>query len=249
MACDGAAITAGRRPATGSVLGGACGRSRSARAVLVVAVTTLIAAAGPADAAFAVAPTRAAQPALVLRVGARGPAVRALQDGLAGLAFLPWSGVDGRFGLQTWHAVVAFQGCNRLSRDGIAGPRTLRALSLARRPAPWSTARGIEIHVSQQVLMLVGAGRVQRVIHVSTGMNGTTPAGHFRIYRRDRLSWSVPFHVWMPLAQYFSGGYALHAFATVPAYPASHGCVRIPTTDALEVWRFASTGTRVWTRP
>jgi lipoprotein-anchoring transpeptidase ErfK/SrfK len=62
------------------------------------------------------------------------------------------------------------------------------------------------------------------------------------------MSWSVPFHVWMPLAQYFQGGYALHEFAVVPAYPASHGCVRIPTTDAPTVWNFGSIGMRVWTR-
>lgn len=98
------------------------------------------------------------------------------------------------------------------------------------------------------MLLLVRNGRVQRAIHVSSGAGAATPLGHFRIYRREAMSWSVPVHVWMPLAQYFYGGYALHDFAAVPAYPASHGCVRVPQSESRAVWRFASIGMRVWTR-
>lgn len=184
----------------------------------------------------------------MLRLGARGPQVRSLQSTLARLTYLPYSGVDGVFGMQTWHAVVAFQGWSWLARDGIVGPSTRNALGRARRPTPWSRAAGFEIHISQQVLLLVRAGQVQRAIHVSSGARGTTPLGHFRIYRREAMSWSVPFHVWMPLAQYFYGGYAMHEFANVPAYPASHGCVRVPRADARMVWQFGAVGMRVWTR-
>ncbi|MGZ4198281.1 MAG: peptidoglycan-binding domain-containing protein [Solirubrobacteraceae bacterium] len=46
----------------------------------------------------------------MLRLGSHGPAVRALQSTLARLTYLPRSAVDGSFGTQTWHAVVAFQG-------------------------------------------------------------------------------------------------------------------------------------------
>lgn len=184
-----------------------------------------------------------------MRLGTQGRAVRSLQSRLAALSYLPADGIDGRFGMQTWQAVVAFQGWSGLPRDGVVGPRTSRALVQANRPRPWSVARGIEIHVAQQVLLLVSGRRVIRAIHVSTGAGDATPLGHFTIYRRDPMSWSVQFHVWMPLAQYFTGGYALHEFASVPAYPASHGCVRIPASDAPSVWRFGSIGTRVWTRP
>jgi hypothetical protein len=107
--------------------------------------------------------------------------------------------------MQTWHAVVAFQGWSGMARDSIAGPLTLGALARARTPTPWSRATGFEIHVSQQVLLLVRDGRVQRSIHVPTGAGGRTPLGHFHVYRRELVSWSVPFHAWIPLAQYFSG--------------------------------------------
>lgn len=194
-------------------------------------------------------PLAVSQPAPTLRLGSRGPAVRSLQATLARLTYLPNAGVDGVFGMQTWHAVVAFQGWSYLTRDGIVGARTRSALARTHPPTPWSTTSGFEIHVAQQVLLVVGRGHVIRAIHVSTGARGATPLGHFRVYRRDPMSWSVPFHVWMPLAQYFTGGYAMHQFASVPAYPASHGCVRIPESEARYVWQFGGVGMRVWTRP
>lgn len=184
----------------------------------------------------------------LLQIGSRGAAVRSLQAKLARLSYLPRTGVDGVFGMQTWHAVVAFQGWSHLARDGIAGPRTFGALAHARRPAPWSTATGFEIHISEQVLLLIRDRRVERAIHVSSGAGSRTPLGHFRIYSRESMSWSVPFHVWMPLAQYFYAGYAMHEFGYVPAYPASHGCVRIPSAEARAVWKCGRDGMRVWTR-
>jgi peptidoglycan hydrolase-like protein with peptidoglycan-binding domain len=182
-----------------------------------------------------------------LHLGARGGGVRSLQSTLSRFSYLPASAVDGVFGTRTWHAVVAFQGWSGLVRDGIVGARTRAALAHAQAPTPWSRATGIEIHVPQQVMLLVANGRVQRAIHVSTGAGGATPIGHFAISRREPMSWSVPFGVWMPLAQYFYGGYALHQYASVPAYPASHGCVRVPAAEAPTVWQFGRTGMRVWT--
>lgn len=212
---------------------------------------TLLCPPEPAAAERDRAPTTAVgahQAVPVLRLGSRGPAVRALQSSLVRLTYLPSSGVDGVFGVQTWQAVVAFQGWSGLARDGIVGPGTRSALTRAWRPTPWSTAAGFEIHITQQVLLLVRNAQVQRTIHVSTGARGATPLGHFRIYRRETMSWSVPFHVWMPLAQYFDRGYAMHEFADVPAYAASHGCVRVPKGDARAVWNFGALGMRVWTR-
>ena len=68
----------------------------------------------------------------MLRLGSRGPEVRALQSSLAQLTYLPSGGIDGVFGMQTWHAVVALQGWSSLPRDGIVGPRTLSVLAHAR---------------------------------------------------------------------------------------------------------------------
>jgi hypothetical protein len=214
-------------------------------ATLVVVLLALLApASARSDVQLATSTARPA--AATLQLGSRGAEVRALQSKLARLSYLPISAIDGVFGMRTWHAVVALQGWSHLTRDGIVGSRTRTALARAHRPTPWSTATGLEIHVNQQVLLLVGKGRVERAIHVSTGAGGRTPLGHFRIYRREQMSWSVPFHVWMPLAQYFYRGYALHEYPLVPTYAASHGCVRVPQTESRTVWQFGSIGMRVW---
>ena len=183
-----------------------------------------------------------------LQLGSHGADVRSLQQALVRLTYLPQSAVDGNFGMRTWHAVVALQGWSGIDRDGTVGPRTRAALAHASRPTPWSTADGFEVHIPQQVLLLVRDGRVQRAIHISSGAEGRrTPLGHFAVYERDTMSWSRPFHVWMPLAQYFYGGYALHELSDVPAYAASHGCVRVPADEAQTVWQFGRIGLRVWT--
>jgi len=217
----------------------------------VVAMLVCAAAAFAPAAALAsrTAPT-SVRAAATLRLGSRGAAVRALQAELERLSYLPAGSVDGVFGERTWHAVVAFQGWSGIERDGVVGPHTRAALAHAQRPVPWSTAEGMEVHIPQQVLLLVRGGRVQRAIHVSTGRPGwPTPVGHFQVIERDTRSWSAPFEVWMPLAQYFYPGFAIHEFPEVPAYPASHGCVRVPEVEATTVWDFGRVGMRVWTSP
>ncbi len=229
------------------------GRRRAGvlRAAGVVVVALALSASAIAPVALA-SPARAgaARSAPKLELGSRGTAVRTLQDELQRLTYLPAGAADGRFGIRTWHAVVAFQGWSGLAHDGIAGPRTRAVLAHARRPTPWSRAEGMEVHIAQQVLLLVRGGRVRRAIHVSTGRPGwPTPAGHFQVLERDTLSWSAPFQTWMPLAQYFYPGFAIHEFPEVPDYPFSHGCVRVPEVEADTVWDFGRIGMRVWTTP
>jgi lipoprotein-anchoring transpeptidase ErfK/SrfK len=104
----------------------------------------------------------------------------------------------------------------------------------------------MEIHRNLGVLLAVDDGKVFRAVHTSTGAGGRTPAGTFHVYRKETLSWSVPFGVWMPYASYFIGGIAMHEYSSVPSYPASHGCVRLPAGDAERVYRFAGVGTPVY---
>lgn len=178
-------------------------------------------------------------------VGDRGPAVRRVQQRLHRLGFMNGRFVSGRYDQATWHAVTGFQGYMRLSRDGAAGAQTLARLMRADRPQPRSADGGahVEVDLSRQIMMLVnGKGRVERVIQVSTGATGNTPAGRFSVERKERMSWSKPFKSWLPYASYFHEGIAFHEYADVPTYPASHGCVRIPFSDAPVVWAFTSIG-------
>jgi lipoprotein-anchoring transpeptidase ErfK/SrfK len=107
--------------------------------------------------------------------------------------------------------------------------------------------RHVEVWLDRQVVLLVDdGGRVRTIISASSGAAGhDTPAGTFSVSRKELRSWSVPYSVWMPWASYFTGGIALHESASVPAYPASHGCVRLPAGFARQVYDFAPIGTPV----
>lgn len=173
--------------------------------------------------------------------------VRTVQERLAALKFLPASQIDGKLGPRTKHAISAFQQWSGLTPDGIAGPQTLAKLRAAATPAPGKTgpARRIEIYRTKGITMLIEGGKVNRVIHSSAGKRGyETPTGNYRVVRKVLMDWSRPYKAWMPYASYFIGGYALHE-GTVPTYPASHGCVRLPAGDAADVYRFATVGTAV----
>jgi peptidoglycan hydrolase-like protein with peptidoglycan-binding domain len=186
--------------------------------------------------------------AAVLQEGARGSAVATLNERLAELTYLPAGGSSSRFDRATHHAVLAFQKVHGLDVDGRVGPQTSAASRAARRPAPRLAENGkrAEVWRDRQVAVLIVRGKVTRTVNVSTGRPGfTTPAGEFRVFRREAMSWSVPYSVWLPWAAYFNGGIAFHAHTTVPAYAASHGCVRVPGKFAREVYRFATLGRRV----
>lgn len=190
-----------------------------------------------------------AEPALAGRAhaGATTASAAVIQTRLARLGYLPAHAVTGVLDVRTRQAILAFQGWEGLSRDGIAGPVTLARLANAPRPAPLpEQGPRIEVHLGRQVALLVRENRVVRAIHVSTGASATpTPTGRFRVFRKERESWSVPYRVLLPWASYFSGGVALHGYGEVPAYPASHGCVRIPLQEARTVYAFARVGVAV----
>jgi predicted chitinase/peptidoglycan hydrolase-like protein with peptidoglycan-binding domain len=78
----------------------------------------------------------ATQEGVSLREGATGPAVEALQRQLRDQGYVASNGrspaADADFGPKTKEAVQAFQRAHGLEADGIAGPKTLRALDANR---------------------------------------------------------------------------------------------------------------------
>ena len=182
--------------------------------------------------------------------GAPSGLVRSIQQRLIELSYLPAGAADGIAGPQTRHAILAFQGWERLPRDGQATNALKIRLDRARRPVPGrGPVRRIVVSLRRQVALLVQGGRTLRTIHVSTGKPASpTPPGRYRIFRKELQSWSVPFQVWLPYASYFNRGIAFHEAADVPAFPASAGCVRIPATDSRHIYQFATIGTPVIVR-
>jgi lipoprotein-anchoring transpeptidase ErfK/SrfK len=228
--------------------------TRRAAALIVLLAAAAIAPATAVPAAFAHAPAQRAP----LNGGTAAPAVlpplrdpvsaRAVQIRLVALRYLPANAVSGRWDYRTAQAVIAFQAWEGLDRDGTVGARTLAALATARPPQPTrlTTAPSIEVYRAKGVTLLVADGHTIRAIHSSSGRAGyVTPAGRFRVFRKELSSWSYPYGVWLPYASYFNGGIAFHASPDVPAYPASHGCIRVSAPEASYLYAFARLGTPV----
>lgn len=185
------------------------------------------------------------------------PEVMALQERLAKLGYdvgLP----DGRLGARLTYSLMAFQKVEGLTRDGQDGPETQQALATASPPGPMvpgGASTRIEIDVARQVLFHWVDGSLARILPVSTGNNerycvdgecdvAVTPGGSFRIGRKAAGLEVAPLgELWWPM--YFNRGIAIHGSPSVPPYPASHGCIRIPMYAAPTFYNQVSAGTRV----
>ncbi|SCL56186.1 Peptidoglycan-binding (PGRP) domain of peptidoglycan hydrolases-containing protein [Micromonospora eburnea] len=222
--------------------------SRAALGATLLVAAGLAVPVGPASAAGPVTGAPAATGAAVvtvaatssrplLRQGAKGAAVTTLQRRLAALHY-DVGAVDGAFGPSTFHAVVAFQKVNGLARDGVVGPRTWAALDRPVVPKPKYTHSGysLEANLTKQVVYLARGGSVVRILDASSGKASTpTPTGNYTMQRRiDGWRQSNLGLLWRPY--YFYNGYAVHGATSVPAYPASHGCVRVPVPAMNRLW-------------
>jgi peptidoglycan hydrolase-like protein with peptidoglycan-binding domain len=179
------------------------------------------------------------------RVGpaSRRAAVRALQRRLRRLGYVV--GAPGLYDAGTARAVLAFRKVTGMRRTFAASAPVMRAIA---RGAGWfgirrpGHGRHIEADLSRQVIALISGGRVERIYPVSSGAPGTpTIRGSFRIYSKTPGTNAKG----MVDAAYFSGGYATHGYASVPPFPASHGCLRVPLVDAPSLFRWIRIGTRV----
>ncbi len=164
-----------------------------------------------------------------LRYGAGGPGVTELIHRLVSLHYAVRT--TSSFGEELFDSVIAFQKVQALERDGVVGVTVWRRLASPRIPQPRYTtpADHLEVDKSHQVLYVVRGGKIATIIPVSTaGIAGYyTPEGTFSIYRKvDGFDSSPLGTLYRPM--YFTGGYAVHGNPSVPAYPASHGCVRVP---------------------
>jgi hypothetical protein len=169
-----------------------------------------------------------------------------------------WIGeAEGKWGEASRHGLIAFQKVERRARTGKLTLNELEALRIAVRPAP--RERGfphIEVDLQRQVLFMVDAdGTVSKILPVSSG-NGkpfeiegetdiaVTPTGRFRVYRKlDGWRKSKLGLLYYP--SYIVGGIAIHGNPSVPAQPASHGCIRIPMFASEEFSAMTPIGTQV----
>jgi lipoprotein-anchoring transpeptidase ErfK/SrfK len=104
----------------------------------------------------------------------------------------------------------------------------------------------IDVNLSTQTMTLWRGGRLVLTTHISSGKPSTpTVQGRFSVYSMQG-GW-VHTHngtVYKPL--WFHGNYGVHGFGSVPNYPASHGCVRVPVGTQDQVYANAYVGMAVW---
>lgn len=156
--------------------------------------------------------------------------------------------VDGEYGTKTRNAIWALEKLAGISMDGAWGSDDQAALDQVMSgaiggPKESYGRRWVEVDLSQQLMMVYDPGRTVPVLvsHVSSGSGipwkkgrysgkSITPVGNFTIFRRIsgwRQSSLGIGSLYNPL--YFTNsGIAFHGSRSVPSYPASHGCVRVP---------------------
>jgi N-acetylmuramoyl-L-alanine amidase len=165
-----------------------------------------------------------------LAEGATGASVAVLDRQLGALGYVV-PAASGSFDANLLDSVYAFQKVQGLDRTGIVTPAFWAKLAHPLRPRPRyaEPADHIEVDKARQVLFIVRNSRITAIVPVSTaGLPGKfTPVGRFAIYRKvDGFDPSPLGTLYDPM--YFTGGYAIHGNPSVPPYPASHGCVRVP---------------------
>lgn len=184
-----------------------------------------------------------------------GPPTRAAQKKLLSLGF--WlKGADGRFEDTTRQAVMAFQKYYKLRPSGSITLGTAYLLDAVSDPAAAFSTDGTlaEVDKQRQLLFLVVEGQTVAVLNASTGDDreyeepdanspgviirgvALTPEGTFKIDRERPDGWWIGDLGQIYRPKYFMGGVAIHGSTSVPAYPASHGCVRVSVAAMDMIW-------------
>lgn len=193
-----------------------------------------------------------------LRIGSQGGLVFMYETRMKDLHLDPGP-VDGIFDQRTQYAVIAVQKYFDQPRTGVIDTAVQLVLSRFRwQPAkPDAEGDRVEIDLDKQVITVFDEWQPVLLSTTSTGSGeyfcggadgcqyAITPAGRFQFYEFYR-GWKENElgRLWNPV--FFNGGIAVHGLQSVPAYPASHGCARIPMHVADYFHTLVSLGEAVY---
>lgn len=178
--------------------------------------------------------------------GSSGVRVRGLLTALSRLKIrVPYVGTT--FDSRCADAVMAFQKAYRLPRTYVFDGDDWRKLDGAKpvEPRYSGPSTHIEVDKGRQILMVVKNGAVYGLIAVSTGATGNTPEGSFHIQQKHPYTTSGYGGI-LYRTMGFVGDFAIHGYAPVPPYPASHGCIREPMWVAAWVYDRSFVGERLY---
>jgi hypothetical protein len=179
-----------------------------------------------------------------LSEGAQGSSVWLLQAELAALHYdVPRNGI---FEEATARAVIAYRKLTGLERVPSTDTRIFQLLQEGAggfRVRYRGDGRHMEADLTRQVLAEIEpGGNVRAIFQISSGKPSTpTVVGRFRVYEKTPGYNAKG----MLDSNYFIGGYAIHGYAEVPDYPASHGCLRVPIPNASSIFAWVQLGTPV----
>lgn len=110
-----------------------------------------------------------------------------------------------------------------------------------------TSGKRVHIDKSSQTLTAYEGNRVVLRSHISTGRSKSpTPSGTYQVGVKDRMHRSRLYNnAPMPYSVQFNNNYFIHGFSSVPNYPASHGCVRMPIGSAQKLFNWINAGTPV----
>jgi L,D-transpeptidase-like protein len=169
-----------------------------------------------------------------LHAGECGRVVKGFKRALAKLGYAAGGGrcFDGRTGRE----VLAYRKVNGMARTERAGRGLVedvfggRGGYHVRYPGAGEHA---EVPLDKQVLVLASGDKPFAIYPVSTGKPSTpTVTGHYHFslrspgYNSEGMYYSF----------YWHNGYAVHGYAEVPTYAASHGCVRTFIADQPRIY-------------
>jgi peptidoglycan hydrolase-like protein with peptidoglycan-binding domain len=179
-----------------------------------------------------------------LGLGAHNQSVRLLQSELNALHYAV--GLTGVLDEGTGQALVAYRKMTGLERIPYAGRQVFELLARHAGGFPVRyrrDGRHVEANLTKQVLAEIEpGGRVYKIYTTSSGKPSTpTVIGRFQVYEKTPGENSEG----MVDSNYFIRGYAIHGYAEVPTYAASHGCLRVPIPDAPAIYAWVRTGTPV----
>jgi peptidoglycan hydrolase-like protein with peptidoglycan-binding domain len=176
--------------------------------------------------------------------GDRGPAVKLFNDLLRDEGYYDTDGHS--YGSHTERAVLAFRKVNGMERIFNANPTIFKMLAEGKgtfQPKYSGSGKHVEVDISRQVMALVKDGQVQYVFHVSTGAAATpSDQGGYTFYLKDPGYNSEG----MYYSVYYNRGEATHGYASVPPYPASHGCIRNPIPDSIFIYNWIDLGDKMY---
>lgn len=166
---------------------------------------------------------------------------------------------DGRIDASTRHSITAFQKVQGIKRTGVLNAATMSAIRTAGKPATRHAGSGarVEIDITRQVLFVVNGQDVPTLIlPISSGNEqkyfdkgfwqiAHTPRGDFYVtHKINGVRTSTLGDLYYP--SYFYGGIAVHGSNSIPVKPASHGCVRVPRTADVKLFKMMPVGMPVY---